>query len=88
MVDGAPTSLSYATNPAVYTKGVAIAPNSPTVGGGTATAFSVSPALPAGLTLNTHDRRGQSAPPAATAAQGLLHGDRQQPQRQAPAWAW
>lgn len=48
-----PTSLSYSTSPAVYTRGVAIAPNLPMVGGGAATAFTVSPALPAGLALNS-----------------------------------
>lgn len=47
------TTISYGTNPATYCPGVAIATNAATVGGGTATSFSVSPALPAGLTLNT-----------------------------------
>lgn len=48
----APTNLTYATNPAVYEKGTAIPANSPTVSGGAATSYSVSPALPAGLALN------------------------------------
>ena len=48
----APTNLAYATNPAVYEKGTAIPANSPTVSGGAATSYSVSPALPAGLALN------------------------------------
>ena len=49
---GAPTNLAYPHNPAVYTKGTAIAPNSPSSGGGAPTSYSVSPALPAGLTLD------------------------------------
>jgi hypothetical protein len=44
-------SFDYASNPAVYTKGVAIAANSPS--GVTATSYSVSRALPAGLALNS-----------------------------------
>ena len=50
--DAAPTGLSYSTNPATYTKGTTITPNTPAVVGGGATSFSVSPALPSGLTLN------------------------------------
>ena len=52
-VTQAPATLVYPINPGNYTKGTAIAPNLPTVGGGAVTAFSVSPALPAGLNLNT-----------------------------------
>lgn len=48
----APTSLSYSVNPAIYTEGVAIPVNSPSNSGGVVTSYSVSPALPAGLTLN------------------------------------
>jgi len=48
----APSSLGYGTNAAVYTKGVPIPPDSPTSSGGAVTAYSVSPALPAGLTLS------------------------------------
>jgi 6-phosphogluconolactonase (cycloisomerase 2 family) len=50
--DAPPTSLTYSTNPATYTKGVSIAPNTPTNGGGAATSYAVAPALPAGLGLN------------------------------------
>ena len=49
----APTGLTYTTNPAVYTNGVAITPNTPSSGGGAVASYSVSPALPAGLALNT-----------------------------------
>lgn len=47
-----PTAITYSTNPAVYIKDVAITENCPTVSGGKATAFTVSPALPAGLSLD------------------------------------
>lgn len=47
-----PTGLSYATNPATYSKGSAIAPNPPSCGGGTVASYSVVPALPAGLSLH------------------------------------
>ena len=51
--DVPPGTFVYATNPAVYTKGTAITPNAPSNGGGTVTSYSVAPALPAGLSLNT-----------------------------------
>jgi 5'-nucleotidase len=46
-----PPVLAYATHPAVYTKGSAIVPNAP-AGGEAFTSYSVSPELPAGLTLD------------------------------------
>ena len=45
-------SLSYNAVAAVYTVGVEIAPNIPVSTGGVITAFRVSPALPAGLSLS------------------------------------
>jgi hypothetical protein len=48
----APSSLNYAGAPFVYTKGVTITAVSPTITG-TASSYSVSPALPAGLSINT-----------------------------------
>ncbi|MBK7293750.1 MAG: putative Ig domain-containing protein, partial [Holophagaceae bacterium] len=48
----APTGLTYSTNPAVYTVGTPIPANSPTHGGGKISAYTVSPALPGGLSLN------------------------------------
>ncbi|HEY5408994.1 MAG TPA: putative Ig domain-containing protein, partial [Ginsengibacter sp.] len=52
-VSTAPVTVTYATNPATYCAGIAIAPNSPTTtSGGAPTGYTVSPALPAGLTLN------------------------------------
>ena len=47
-----PLTLSYSTNPAVYDKDVTITPNVPTVTGGDPTGYTVSPALPTGLTLD------------------------------------
>ncbi|NBS87440.1 MAG: hypothetical protein EBS60_05080, partial [Verrucomicrobia bacterium] len=51
-VVAAPSSLSYFTNPATYTMGSAITINAPTSSAGAVTSYVVSPALPAGLTLN------------------------------------
>ena len=48
----APTALSYTTTSAVYTKDAVITNNAPTVTG-TVTSWSITPALPSGLTLNT-----------------------------------
>ena len=47
-----PLSLSYNSATAVYTLGLPIAPNSPISTGGIVTDFSVTPALPAGLSLS------------------------------------
>ena len=49
----APTALSYTTTTAVYTKGLQITPDSPTSSGGAPASYSVSPTLPAGLSLST-----------------------------------
>jgi len=51
--DIAPSALSYSSNPATYAKDTAITNNMPTSSGGAVVSYSVSPALPAGLTLNT-----------------------------------
>ena len=50
--DQAPSALSYPTDRAIYTKGLQIAPDSPTNTGGAIISYSVTPALPPGLTLN------------------------------------
>jgi hypothetical protein len=47
-----PPNLTYATTNAVYTKGTAITPDTPSNGGGAVTSYVVAPALPAGLSLN------------------------------------
>ena len=48
-----PAGLTYAPNPAVYTKGTAITPSSPSSTGGAVSSYAVAPALPAGLGLDT-----------------------------------
>jgi feruloyl esterase len=47
-----PLTLSYASETIVYAIRTPIAPNIPTSSGGAVTVYSVSPALPAGLSLN------------------------------------
>ncbi len=63
----APTGLSYAT-PVSYPTGSAITNNTPTVGGGPVSTWSVSPALPAGLTLSTSTGVISGTPTAVTGA--------------------
>src|SRR5512133_453730 len=63
----APGDLTYSTNPAVYTKGVAIANNTPSSTGGAVASYSVSPALPAGLTLDTSSGVISGTPTAVAA---------------------
>jgi len=49
----APASVAYATPRALYSATQVIVPNTAVVTGGTPSAFSVAPALPAGLSLNS-----------------------------------
>ena len=49
----APTSLTYSTNPATYILSTAITNNTPSSSGGAVASYSVSPALPSGLSLDT-----------------------------------
>lgn len=53
VIEGAPTNLTYANENATYPVGYAITTNTPTASGGNVSSYSVSPALPAGLSLNT-----------------------------------
>lgn len=48
----APASLAYGTHDALYVAGETIVPNTVQVTGGPASAFTVTPALPAGLSLH------------------------------------
>jgi subtilisin-like proprotein convertase family protein len=64
----APSALSYSSNPATYTKDTAITINTPTSSGGAVVSYSVSPALPAGLTLTTSTGIISGTPTALTAA--------------------
>jgi hypothetical protein len=49
----APTALTYDDSTAVYTQGIAIAENRPTIIGGVPTSYSATPSLPAGIVLNS-----------------------------------
>ena len=62
----APAGLTYSAGTAVYTKGVAVTPDNPTSSGGAVSAYSVSPALPAGLTLNNSTGVISGTPTAVT----------------------
>jgi subtilisin-like proprotein convertase family protein len=66
--DIAPSALSYSSNPATYTKDSAITNNTPTSSGGAVVSYAVSPALPAGLTLNTSTGIISGTPTTLTAA--------------------
>ena len=66
--DTAPSLLAYGTNPAVYTKGIAITANHPSNTGGTIVSYSVNPALPTGLSLNPSTGAITGTPSAITAA--------------------
>ena len=63
-----PTSLTYTTSSAIYTKGLAIAPNIPSSSGGAVDAYSLSPILPAGLILNPSSGVISGTPTALAAA--------------------
>src|ERR1035438_4137329 len=62
-----PSALSYATATAVYTQETPITANAPTSSGGAVTLYTVSPALPAGLTLSANTGVISGTPTAATA---------------------
>jgi hypothetical protein len=66
--EAAPTALTYSANPAVYPVGTAIANNTPSSGGGAVAAYSVAPAPPAGLSLNTVNGIISGTPTARAAA--------------------
>jgi hypothetical protein len=61
-----PAGLAYGTNPAVYTKGLPIAPDSPSNSGGAITSYGVAPALPAGLNLDPNSGVISGTPTAVT----------------------
>jgi hypothetical protein len=48
-----PAGLTYSQNPAVYTLGSPITPNTPTSTGGAVASYTVAPALPPGMSLNS-----------------------------------
>jgi Protein of unknown function (DUF4038)/Putative collagen-binding domain of a collagenase/Fibronectin type III domain/Putative Ig domain len=67
-----PSNLTYSNNPAVYTAGTAISPNVPSSTGGVVASYSVSPALPAQLSLNTSTGVVTGTPMAASAVTAYL----------------
>lgn len=64
----APSALAYAANPVFYTVGLTITPNRPSSAGGAVVSYSVSPALPLGLILNTTSGVISGKPTTATPA--------------------
>lgn len=62
-----PAGLAYAS-PVTYTVGVAIPPNAPTSTGGAISSYSISPALPAGLTISASTGVISGTPTAAAPA--------------------
>lgn len=62
-----PTGLTYATNPATYTRGTAIPNNTPSSSGGAVVSYSVAPSLPAGLSLDTTTGMISGAPTVVAA---------------------
>jgi hypothetical protein len=68
--DVAPSSLTYSTNPAVYTKGHVIANNTPSTSGGAVVAYAISPPLPTGLSLNTTTGVLSGTPTTLSPAEG------------------
>src|ERR1019366_5496243 len=65
-----PAGLSYTTGTVVYTVGTPITANSPTSTGGAVTSYSVSPKLPAGLSLDDSTGIISGTPTAVTATAG------------------
>lgn len=63
----APSGLSYAT-PVSYSTGTAITPNTPTIGGGAVATWSITPALPSGLSFDTTNGVISGTPTAVTSA--------------------
>lgn len=62
-----PSGLTYTTSTADYIKGTPITANTPTSAGGAVASYSVSPALPAGLTMSTGTGVITGTPTAVTA---------------------
>src|SRR5438128_243775 len=54
----APSSLAYAKNPAVYTRGYAITPNTPTSAGGAVTSYAIDAATGAPTSTGTTTATG------------------------------
>ncbi|SAK76430.1 exported oxidase [Caballeronia catudaia] len=65
---GAPSGLAYAIPSAIYTVGTPIVRNAPSSSGGAITHYSISPALPAGLSLDGTSGVIDGAPSAVSTA--------------------
>ena len=63
-----PANLTYFPNPAFYTVGVQITPNTPSSTGGAVISYSVQPGLPTGLFLNPNTGVITGTPQVATSA--------------------
>ena len=66
--DVAPSSVSYSPNSFTLTKGTAMTAVTPSTSGGTVTSWSVSPSLPAGLSLDTSTGEISGTPTAVTSS--------------------
>ena len=66
-------SLSYSAPTATYCTGVLITPNTRTVTGGGTITYSISPALPAGLSLSTTTGAISGTPTTAIQCGGSLY---------------
>ena len=66
--DVAPSSISYSPNSFTLTKGTAMTAVTPSASGGPVTSWSVSPSLPAGLSLDTSTGEISGTPTAITSS--------------------
>ena len=66
--DAAPSGVAYSGSPFTLTKGVAMTTANPSVSGGTVTSWTVSPALPAGLSLDNSTGAISGTPTAITSS--------------------
>ena len=62
----APVVSGYTVATSVYTKGSAVLTNTPTTSGGAVVSWSVSPSLPAGLSLSTSTGEVTGTPTVVT----------------------
>ena len=66
--DVAPSSITYSPNTFTLTKGTAMTTTTPTTTGGTVTTWSISPALPSGLSLAASDGAISGTPAAVSSS--------------------
>jgi hypothetical protein len=68
--DAAPTDLAYSSNSVIYIQGTVIGMNAPTCKGGKPTAYSINPALPSGLVMDSATGIITGTPTAVSAKKG------------------